>query len=175
MTATARPSDPPAPTPPADRTPENVVRWTFDVLNSHQSAPLRAVWTDETLERFPTATYRGADEIAGYFDRLFVAVPDVALTMLALAADGENVFVRWRITGTHTGGELEGIVPTGARLDLDGVDHFVVRDGTIASNFVIFDQMQFARQLGLLPADGSRTDVGLKYAFNALTRWRGRH
>lgn len=164
---------PPAPTPPgADATPGEVVRWTFDVLNTHRAAPLRAVWTDDTRERMPTATYRGGTEIEAYFERLFAAVPDVTLTMQAMAEQGEDVFVRWTLTGTHTGAAFEGIEPTGARLDLDGVDHFTVRGGKIVSNFVVFDQMQFARQLGLLPADGSRLDVGLKYGFNLLTRLR---
>lgn len=169
----SRSAGPPAPTPPgADATPGEVVRWTFDVLNTHTAAPLHAVWTDETRERMPTATYRGAAEIAGYFERLFAAVPDVTLTMQAMVEEGEQVFVRWTLTGTHTGAALEGVEPTGARLDLDGVDHFTVRGGKIVSNFVVFDQMQLARQLGLLPADGSRLDVGLKYGFNLLNRLR---
>ncbi len=50
------------------------------------------------------------------------------------------------------------------------MDHFVVRDGTVASNFVVFDQMQFARQIGMLPADGSAADRAMKAAFNAKTR-----
>ncbi|MEJ2869929.1 ester cyclase [Actinomycetospora sp. OC33-EN08] len=165
---------PPAPTPPgADATPGTVVRWTFDVLNTHHAAPLRAVWTDETRERMPGATYRGADEIEAYFSGLFAAVPDLTLTMQSMVEQGEEVFVRWTLTGTHTGAALEGIEPTGKRLDIDGVDHFTVRDGVIVSNFVIYDQMQFARQLGLLPADGSRLDVGLKWGHNLLARLRG--
>ena len=164
---------PPAPTPPADRSPAAVVRWIFGVLNSHSAEPLRAVWSAETRERFPPRTYRGPDEIAGYFAGLFAALPDATFTVEALVADGETVFVRWRLVGTHTGAEFEGIAATGRRVDLDGVDHFVVRDGTVVSNFVVFDQMQLARQLGLLPQDGSRTDVGLKRAFNALVRLRG--
>ena len=168
------PAGPPAPTPPGpDASPGAVVRWTFDVLNTHHAAPLRAVWTDETRERMPTATYRGPDEIEGYFDRLFAAVPDATLTMQGMAEQGDDVFVRWTLTGTHTGAAFEGIEPTGVRIDLDGVDHFTVRGGKIASNFVIFDQMQFARQVGLLPADGSRIDIGMKRGFNLLQRLRG--
>jgi hypothetical protein len=33
--------------------------------------------------------------------------------------------------------------------------------------------MQFARQIGLMPADGSRLDAGLKWAYNAVQRRRG--
>ena len=45
-----------------------------------------------------------------------------------------------------------------------------VRDGKMASNFVVFDQMEVGRQLGLLPPDGSPPDRALKAAFNAKTK-----
>ena len=69
-----------------------------------------------------------------------------------------------------TGAALEGIEPTGRALAIDGIDHFVIRDRTIATNFVVFDQMQFARRLGLLAPDRSRADRATKAAFNARTR-----
>jgi len=78
--------------------------------------------------------------------------------------------VRWHMTGTHTGEPSEGLEATARALAIDGMDHFVIRDGTIATNVVIFDQMQFARQIGLLPPDGSRADRATKAAFNAKTR-----
>ena len=49
------------------------------------------------------------------------------------------------------------------------MDHFVIRHGTIATNFVVFDQMQFARQIGMLPPDGSPADRAMKAAFNGKT------
>ena len=63
-----------------------------------------------------------------------------------------------------------GIETTGKRIELDGIDHFTVRGGTIVSNFVVFDQMDVGRQLGLLPPDGSSPDRALKAAFNAKTK-----
>ncbi|GLZ49203.1 hypothetical protein Acsp06_53880 [Actinomycetospora sp. NBRC 106375] len=168
--------DPPRPTPPADASPGALVRWTIDVINAHDAAALRQVFSADTRERFPNRTVRGADDLVAWWEGVFAAVPDLAMTIEGLsenpAEDGGEVFLRWRLSGHHTGGEWEGIAPTGARVDLDGMDHVVVADGRVISNFVIFDQMQFARQVGLLPADGSRLDVGLKSAFNVLARRR---
>jgi hypothetical protein len=97
------------------------------------------------------------------------------MTMEAMAENEEGqVFVRWRLAGHHTGADYEGLAATGAQVDLDGVDQFTVADGRITSNFVIFDQMQFARQIGLLPAEGSRLEVGLRQGFNLLARRRRR-
>ncbi|MEJ2886774.1 ester cyclase [Actinomycetospora aeridis] len=165
-------SAPPRPTPPADASPGAIIRWTIDVLNAHDAEPLRQVFAPDIRARYPTRTAHGRDEVVGFFSGLFAAVPDVAFTIQGMAAQEGDVFLRWRITGTHSGADWEGIAATGARVDLDGIDHFVVEDGRIASNFVVFDQMQFARQIGLLPADGSRVDVVLKRGFNALARRR---
>lgn len=170
--------DPPRPTPPAGGTPGALVRWCLDVINSHDAASLRQAYAPGVRARFPMRTVRGADELVAWWASVFAAVPDLTMTIEGMAEQGEGrsgeVFLRWRLTGHHTGGDWEGIAPSGARLDLDGMDHFVVEDGHVASNFVVFDQMQFARQIGLLPADGSRLDVGLRTAFNALTRRRTR-
>lgn len=165
---------PPRPVLPSDASPRDLMLWTVNVINAHDAEALRQAYGPDTLYRMPTATRRGADQIVDYWRALFAAVPDTTLTALALVAEGETLFMRWRLTGTHTGAAFEGIEPTGARLDIDGMDHVTIRDRRITSNVVIFDQMQFARQLGLLPADGSRVDVGLKRAFNALTRLRRR-
>jgi steroid delta-isomerase-like uncharacterized protein len=164
--------------PPRSASNGELVRWTFEVLDEHDIAALRTMWTDATVERFPSATVHGADGMVAYFERLFAAVPDLHMRVVALAEHGDDVFVHWHMTGTHTGAPFEGIEPTGRALAIDGMDHFVIRDGTIATNFVVFDQMQFARQLGMLPPDGSRADRATKAAFNAktrlLTRLRGR-
>ena len=156
--------------PPVGATNGDLVRWTFEVLDAHDVAALRTMWTAETVERFPSKTARGADGMTAYFETLFAAVPDLRMRVIALAENGENVFVRWQLTGTHSGAPFEGIDATGKALAIDGMDHLVIRDGTIATNFVVFDQMQFARQIGLLPADGSRGDRATRAAFNARTR-----
>ena len=160
----------PAAKPAAGASNGEIVRWTFEVLDAHDVSALRTMWTDATVERFPSSTVHGADGMAAYFEDLFAALPDLRMRVVALAENGEDVFVRWHMTGTHTGEPFEGLEATGRAIAIDGMDHFVIRDGTIATNFVIFDQMQFARQIGLLPPDGSRADRATKAAFNAKTR-----
>lgn len=159
-----------AASPPTGVSNGELVRWTFEVLNTHDVEPLLGVWTDATVERFPSVTVTGADAMADYFGTLFAALPDFHIEVVAIAETGDDVFVRWHLSGTHTGVPFEGIEATGRTVALDGMDHFVIRDGTIATNFVVFDQMQFARQIGLLPPDGSAADRATKAVFNAKTR-----
>jgi predicted ester cyclase len=155
--------------PPENATNSEMVRWAFEKLNEHDVNPLRRFWTSDTVERFPDRTCRGPEEIARYFEDAFAALPDFHMAVLTVAEQGDDVFVQWRLTGTHAG-PLLGIEPTGKKLTIDGMDHFVIRDGMVVSNFVVFDQMQYARQIGMMPPDGSGPDRAVKAAFNARTK-----
>ena len=158
-------------TRPTDATNVELIRWAFDQINRHDVEPLKEFWTADTVERFPDRTCRGADEIAAYFEDLFRAVPDVHMEIMSIVGQGDDVFVQWHMTGTHEG-TLLGIEATGKRLELDGIDHFVLTpDGNgVVSNFVVTDQLDYARQLGMMPPDGSAADKALKTAFNLRTK-----
>ena len=157
-------------TPPAQATNTELIRWAFDQLNAHDVSVLRQFWTADTYERFPDKECRGADEIAAYFEGVFAAMPDFHMDVVNVAEQDEDVYVHWHMTGTHTGAAWSGIEPSGKRVEMDGIDHFVLRDGTVVSNFVVFDQTQFARAVGMLPPDGSVADRAMKAAFNARTK-----
>ena len=45
-----------------------------------------------------------------------------------------------------------------------------MRDGKVVSNLVVADQMDYARQIGMMPPDGSVLDRTLKALFNARTK-----
>ena len=156
--------------PPTTASNADLFRWTLEVLNEHQVAPLKErFWTEESVERFPDRTCRGPEELGAYFNEAFAAAPDFHMELVAIAENGENVLARWRLTGTHEG-TLMGIAPTHKRVEIDGMDHLVIRDGRLASNFVVFDQLQYARQIGMIPPDGSAGDKAMKNAFNARTK-----
>jgi steroid delta-isomerase-like uncharacterized protein len=158
-----------ATSPPTTASNGELVRWAFEILNTRDVTPLREFWTDDIVDRFPDRTCRGADEIADYFEQVFAALPDFHMEVCDVAEQDEHVFVRWHLTGTHTGGAIQGIEATGRSIALDGIDHCVLRDGKVVSNQIVFDQMSWARQIGLMPGDGSGADRALKAAFNAKT------
>jgi predicted ester cyclase len=160
-------------TPPTGVSNGELVRWAFEQINRHDVSALKRFWHDGTVERFPDRTCRGADEIAAYFEESLAAITDFHMEVVAVAEQGDDVFVHWHLTGTHTG-PVYGIEPTGKPIALDGTDHFTMADGNVVSNFVVFDQMQYARQIGLMPPDASTADKALKAVFNARTKLAGR-
>jgi len=153
------------------RAPLEIMREVFDrVLNAHDLDALEKYWAPDIVEEFPVGTYRGRSEVRRYFAETFAALPDFHIEALAMAADGDTVLVRWRVTGTFTGAAWQGIEATGTRIELDGVDCFQMKNGLIQSNVVVFDQLSFARQIGMLPPHRSGMDRAMTAAFNLKTR-----
>jgi predicted ester cyclase len=150
-----------------------LVRHGVELIAAQDLDAAREYWTDATVERFPDRICHGADEIAAYFKDKFAAIEGFHLEIKSVVGAGDDVYVQWLMTGRHVGPVL-GVAGTGRELTVDGMDHFVVRDGVVVSNFVIFDQMQFARQVGLLPRDASIIDRALKAAFNTGTAVRAK-
>jgi predicted ester cyclase len=156
--------------PPTGVSNADLIRWAFERLSARDAGSLaQSIWDEHTEVRFPDRTCRGREEISAFFEETFAAVDGFKIEAVGLAEQGDEVFVRWRTTGTHTG-RIFGLDATGKALELDGMDHFTLRDGRVVTNFVIYDQMQFARAIGLMPPDGSAPDRALKAAFNAKTR-----
>ena len=158
--------------PAADRSNAELVRRTFYRLWSGDLDALREICTHETVCRFPARTLRGGEEITAYFEETLAALPDMNMELLAISGESDNVLIRWRMTGTHMS-DFGGIAPTGKAIELDGFEHFVFRGGKLVSVFVVSDQMQFARQIGMMPPDGSFPDRVMKFMFKVRTKLAG--
>ncbi len=79
------------------------------------------------------------------------AFPDMKAEVEQLVAEGDFVVSRVRPSGTHTG-DLMGMPPTGKKVDLRWVMNMVrVVDGKVAEEWEVFDQLDFMRQLGVIP------------------------
>ena len=72
--------------------------------------------------------------------------------------------------GTFCGGPFQGIEPTGARVELEGIDMLTIEDGKIVRNDAYYDSGAFARAVGLLPPQESATERRMAAAFNTRTR-----
>jgi predicted ester cyclase len=117
------------------------------------------------------ASLRAPEEVKEWFDNTFRAVPDFKMEVLHLIAEGERVAVHWHLTGTFSGdARFEGAIATGAKIDLTGCDVLTVRDGKIFHNDAYMNGMQMARQLGVLPAQGSGQERAMIGAVNMRTR-----
>ena len=80
----------------------------------------------------------------------------------------EDVIMRFHLTGTQSGA-FAGLPATGKPLSIHGFEHFVVRGGKVVSSYAVSDQLDVARQIGLVPPEGSFPDRAMKAAFGMKT------
>jgi ketosteroid isomerase-like protein len=73
--------------------------------------------------------------------------------------NGDLVAWAWRMEGTMTGdADPPGFAATGRTMRVDGVDLWTMSDGRIARYHAFYDMADVARQLGIMPAPGSRAE-----------------
>jgi steroid delta-isomerase-like uncharacterized protein len=152
---------------------EQQVRSYFDALGRRDSRTMVEHWSEDGVaDIVPLGVLRGRKEIIGFFRDLFAALPDLETTVTRIVAGEHEAAVEWRMTGRFTGQAFQGMEPTGTRVEWRGVDVIEVADGKNASVVAYYDGMSFARQIGLMPTQGSGPERAMKGAFNATTKLR---
>ncbi len=152
---------------------EQHVRSYFEAIAARDAAGLGRHWREDGIEELlPIGILRGRAEIEGFFRELFAALPDVETRVLRVVGEGDRVAAEWRMAGTFSGAPFQGIEPNGKRMEIRGLDLFELEGGKLASNTAYYDGMAFARQVGLLPPEGSGAERAMKGAFNSATKLR---
>ncbi len=160
----------------APRTPAEVARAAFDAVISKDPDGIVAVGAPGYVDDFVAiGEVRGREAIRAFFSEVFAAFPDLTMTVDRSVADEKSAAVQWHVVGTFTGGSFQGILPTGHRVEIRGTDVMEVAEGLVQHNTIYYDGAAFARQIGMLPSQGSRTDRALIAAFNAKTRLSQRY
>lgn len=148
-----------------------------DAFNSHDVEGFVAVMADDIVidhSAWPTQL-RGRAEVATFYaDYLWKAFPDLVLER----EDGPFLHPRaarfsaaWQASGTHKGPlDPPGLAPTGRRFEVPVRELGTIRDGRLSRLQIVVDMADLLRQLGVLPAPGSREER----AMAAVQRLRSR-
>jgi predicted ester cyclase len=83
--------------------------------------------------------------------RYFEAFPDLHVALEDLIAEGDRVFLRSTLTGTHDG-EYKGIPATGRHVATESAEVFRVADGRFAGYWCLTNVAGLMRQLTEEPA-----------------------
>lgn len=76
--------------------------------------------------------------------------PDLKVTVLRAAAEGDLVFVHIRMTGTNTGPMAAGMPPTGKKVDINAIDIVRIKDGKCVEHWMELNSMAMMQQMGLM-------------------------
>jgi steroid delta-isomerase-like uncharacterized protein len=156
-------------------TPEQVARSYFEAVAARDPQRMADHWDPEGIEDIvPFGIFRGPDEVRGFFEELFAAVPDAETTVDRVIADDHVAVVQYRMRGNFTSGRFQGLDAPGKPIEIRGADVIEVERGRITRNTAFSDGLDFARQIGMLPPQGSGVEKALYGAFNAMTKVKER-
>ena len=125
-------------------TKEAVRRYYAEVLNGRNLEAVGEYFTDE---RIVEGVKRGC---FAYFE----AFPDLHLSIEELIAEGDRVFCRSTMTGTHDG-EYKGIPATGRHIASESAEVFRVVDGKFVGYWCLSNVAGLMRQLTEEPVAAS--------------------
>ena len=146
-----------------------LIRSAFDKLGRGDVSGIAALLTDDSVGHFPEGSLQGKDAIVARLEGEVAVLSSWRLETMALAAENDDVFLRWVLTGTHDG-PFEGVAATGKEVTVDGAEHLVLRDGMVVSVNSIVDRMQFATCIGMVPPADTAGDRIFKRIFNGRTK-----
>lgn len=96
-------------------------RWFDEIWNQRKLLIIYELLTDDSVCHSEMGDLKGADAFVtrGYYP-LIGAFPDFRVEIEGTVAEGDEVVVRWKATGTHTGDSL-GMPATGRRMTFCGM------------------------------------------------------
>jgi steroid delta-isomerase-like uncharacterized protein len=128
-------------------------------------------WAPGGIEKSALAGERKApEELRDFFLEFYGAFPDAVSEIVDIIADGPKVVVVHRMHGSFSGTNFQGLRASGKYWELEAVDIFHIEGGLIHRADVFMDNMEVARQIGLLPPANGRAEQVMKGAFN-LAMW----
>jgi steroid delta-isomerase-like uncharacterized protein len=92
----------------------------------------------------------GHDRFIAYAGQIRAAFPDFHNTVEQMIAEGDRLAACLTYRGTHSGGEIFNLPPTGRKIEYTGVAIFLFREGLISHGFVLGDRFQLMLQLGAI-------------------------
>ncbi|HEX8121014.1 MAG TPA: nuclear transport factor 2 family protein [Solirubrobacteraceae bacterium] len=129
------------------------------------------VWLDPALPQ----PARSKGDVRAFMERSWRSFPDLRFSDADppfVVEQGDRVAWAWRMRGTFSGARIDppGFAPTGRSFDVEGIDQWELRDGRIARYRAHYDMNDLARQLGIVPPQGS----GAERAMAAVQRVQAR-
>ena len=117
------------------------------VLNQGDFSVLNDLVHPDYVYRAPGHELRGREQLQALFKAYRSAFPDLHIDIDQLVTTVDRVAVAFTLTGTHDG-SLMGIAASGHPVSVNGAVFSRFRDGKIAEEWEILDQLSLFEQLG---------------------------
>ena len=128
-----------------------VRRFVEEFWNEGNMATADELMAVDAEIHMPTGEVVDLDGLKGFAATFRGSFPDWHSTLEELVAEGDRVAERWTGRGTHLG-ELQGIPPTGKRVEAPGSVFYRLVEGKIVEFRGQLDMMGLMQQLGAMPS-----------------------
>lgn len=132
---------------------KNVVRrWIEEFWNNHHVSIANEILTPDNRNHDPANpdVGNGPEAHVKLHSIYATALPDLHFHIEDMIAEADRVVARWTMTGTHNG-DLQGIQPTGKKVNLNGTSICRIANGKIAEQWVNWDALGLMQQIGVVP------------------------
>jgi steroid delta-isomerase-like uncharacterized protein len=131
---------------------KKVVLGCWEAANRHDVSAFDRFYAENAVYYDSQGEVRGRENIKAHLQRYMTAAPDLKLTVEDIFGEGDRVFTRVRMQGTHTGA-LGEIPPTGRSIDIRWTMNACrLEGGKIVEEWEICDTLDVFSQLGLIQA-----------------------
>ncbi len=158
----------PTKTPITPDAASDLVNRAAKAFNDHDATAFTAVMAPdvEFIHSALPEPMRGRAEVATtYSEHFWPAFPDLTIELAdgpLLHPSAPRAAVDWQVRGTHLGPlDPPGLAPTGRAFTTVARELLTVEDGLARRIHLIMDMADVMRQLGVLPASGSRAEAAM--------------
>lgn len=147
---------------PAEANKGLVQRLYDEAINRQDAAGAAAFYAPDAKNHGRPVGRVGMQKV---FEGLFSAFPDFNFRIEEATAEGDRVVCKVTMSGTHLGqptlpqvfnGMLNGVAPTGKRVQVLQFHSFRIKDGQITEHAAVRDDLGMALQLGLAKRPGDQ-------------------
>ncbi len=138
-----------------------VVKQSFENINKHVLDDDQISSPNARVRMVDSSTELNHDEYREYLRGILNAFPDTHFTIRDIIAQGEKVALTWTVRGTHKGSYVlrdgKSVPATNRVVQMPGCTIYEFRNNLVIHQEVLWDQVSFMTQLGLMAEQQTMT------------------
>ena len=132
-----------------------LMRQIYDVIAAGDADRADELLAENLIEHEepPPGSPPGREGFKDFVRRIKAGFPDLECHIEDMIADGDKVWARARLTGTHQG-EFMGVPQSGKRVEFEVIDIGRFENGKGVEHWGVSDAMTLMMQIGAIPSAG---------------------
>ena len=133
-----------------------IIRRLYEAFNTRNLALFYTLLAPDFVDY--THQLESREEYKQFHTSVNKGFPDIHEALEDIIAEGDKVWTRCTVTGTHSG-EYRGVAPTGKKITITGVRIWHIVDGKVVGRETVYDMLDFYTQLGVIEYKGFPDEV----------------